>query len=149
MNMSNSLKVSLQATIYGLDDRGWSRRRIRTRALDRSRDRGRYLRLTKPAISTAGNGVWRKSQCEPLAEVTKAKAELGLSARRIYQDFVGKNGFIDFYQSVKRFVCKLRKAQPEQVAFGMPTGRRAPVGFRLGAPIDDSQGKRRRIYVTW
>jgi hypothetical protein len=34
----------------------------------------------KPAISTAGNGVGRKSQCEPLAEVIKAKVERGLSA---------------------------------------------------------------------
>ena len=33
----------------------------------------------KPAISTAGNDVGRKSQCKPLAAVIKAKAELGLS----------------------------------------------------------------------
>ena len=125
--MSNSLKVSLQTTIYSLSDRGWSRRRIaRELGIDRETV-GRYLRLAKPAISTAGleeagetkpaistaefeeageakpaisttgfeeagevkpaistagNGVGRKSQCEPLAEVIKAKAELGLSAQR-------------------------------------------------------------------
>src|SRR6202048_3757910 len=93
--MSNVLKVSLQATIYSLSDRGWSRRRIaRELGIDRETV-GRYLRLAKPAISTtglegageanpaiptagseeageaepaistAGNG--RKSQCEPLA----------------------------------------------------------------------------------
>jgi hypothetical protein len=119
-SMSNSLKVSLQPTIYSLDDRGWSRRRIaRELGIDRETV-GRYLRLAKPAISTtgleevgevkpaisiagfeqadeaepaistAGNGVGRKSQCEPLAEVIKAKAELGLSAQRIYQDLVAK-----------------------------------------------------------
>ena len=131
-SMSNSLKVSLQTTIYSLSDRGWSRRRIaRELGIDRETV-GRYLRLAKPAISTtglaakpaiptagseaagevkpaiptagfeeageaepaistAGNGVGRKSQCEPLAEVIKAKAELGLSAQRIYQDLVGEN----------------------------------------------------------
>jgi hypothetical protein len=137
-SMSNSLKVSLQTTIYSLSDRGWSRRRIaRELGIDRETV-GRYLRLAKPAISTtglegadeakpaiptagfeeageaepaiepaistAGNGVGRKSQCEPLAEVIKAKAELGLSAQRIYQDLVGENSFTDSYQSVKRFV---------------------------------------------
>jgi len=66
--MSNSLKVSLQTTIYGLDDRGWSRRGIaRKLGIDRETV-GRYLRLAKPAISTAGveeARAGRKSQCEP------------------------------------------------------------------------------------
>jgi hypothetical protein len=130
-SMSNSLKVSdstelvevLQTTIYSLEGRGWSRRRIaRELGIDRETV-GRYLRLAKPAISTAdfagageaksaistagleeasselkpaistvGNGVGRKSQCEPLAAVIMAKVELGLSAQRIYQDLVGENG---------------------------------------------------------
>src|SRR5271165_6098119 len=66
----------------------WSRRRIaRELGIDRETV-GRYLLLAKPAISTtgleeaseakpaistAGNGVGRKSQCEPLAEVIMAK----------------------------------------------------------------------------
>ena len=95
--MSNVLTVSLQATIYSLHDRGWSRRRIaRELGIDRETV-GRYLLLAKPAISTtgvegtgeakpaistagaegtgeakpaistAGKGIGRKSQCEPLA----------------------------------------------------------------------------------
>jgi len=40
----------------------------------------------KPAVSTAGIGAGRKSQCEPLAELIAAKVESGLSAQRIYQD---------------------------------------------------------------
>ena len=52
--MSNVLKVSLQATIYSLHDRGWSRRRIaRELGIDRETV-GRYLLLAKPAISTTG-----------------------------------------------------------------------------------------------
>ncbi|MEY2606195.1 MAG: hypothetical protein QOH31_4011 [Verrucomicrobiota bacterium] len=52
--MSNVLKVSLQTTIYSLAQRGWSRRRI-AKELGINRETvGRYLRLPKPAISTAG-----------------------------------------------------------------------------------------------
>ena len=65
------IKVSLQTTIYSLADRGWSQRRI---AAGRSRC------------------------CEPLAEAIAAKVEVGLSARRIYQDLVEQNGFQDSYQ---------------------------------------------------
>ena len=113
--MSNVLTVSLQATIYSLHDRGWSRRRIaRELGIDRETV-GRYLLLAKPAISTAGvegtgeakpaistagiegtseakpaistagKSTGRKSQCEPLAEAIMAKVEVGLSAQRIYQ----------------------------------------------------------------
>ena len=50
MGMSNVLKVSLQATIYSLHGRGWSRRRI-ARELGINRETvGRYLMLAKPAI---------------------------------------------------------------------------------------------------
>jgi hypothetical protein len=44
-----------------------------------------------------------------------AKVEVGLSAQRIYQDLVEENGFTDSYQSVKRFIRKLRATQPERV----------------------------------
>src|ERR1700751_2842433 len=54
--MSNVLKVSLQATICSLNDRGWSRRRIaRELGIDRETV-WRYLQLAKPAISTPGVG---------------------------------------------------------------------------------------------
>jgi len=52
--MSNVLEVSLQTTIYSLAQRGWSQRRI-AKELGINRETvGRYLRLPKPAISTAG-----------------------------------------------------------------------------------------------
>jgi hypothetical protein len=44
-----------------------------------------------------------------------AKAEVGLSAQRIYQDLVEENGFTDSYQSIERFVRKLRAASPERI----------------------------------
>jgi transposase len=191
--MSNVLTVSLQATIYSLHDRGWSRRRIaRELGIDRETV-GRYLLLAKPAISTtgvegageakpaistagiegtgeakpaistagaegtgeakpaistAGKGIGRKSQCEPLAEVIMAKVEVGLSAQRIYQDLVEENGFTDSYQSVKRFVRKLRSIQPQRVwRLECQPGEELQLDFGLGAPIKDGQDKARRTWV--
>jgi transposase len=191
--MSNVLKVSLQATIYSLHDRGWSRRRIaRELGIDRETV-GRYLLLAKPAISTtgvegsgeakpaistagtegsgeakpaistagaegtceakpaistAGKNIGRKSQCEPLAEVIMAKVEVGLSAQRIYQDLVEENGFTDSYQSVKRFVRKLRSIQPQRVwRLECQPGEELQLDFGLGAPIKDGQDKARRTWV--
>ena len=162
--MSNVLKVSLQTTICSLDELGWSGRRIaRELGVDRETV-GRYLRLrakpaistagngegseAKPAISTAGQGAGRKSQCEPLGSSISAKVEVGLSAQRIYQDLVEEKGFTDSYESVKRFVRKLRAAQPERVwRMECQPGEEAQVDFGLGAPIDDGAGKSRRSWV--
>ena len=176
--MSNVLTVSVQATIYSLHERGWSRRRIaRELGIDRETV-GRYLLLAKPAISTtgvegtgeakpaisttgaegageakpaistAGKGNGRKSQCEHLAEVIMAKVGVGLSAQRIYQDLVEESGFNDSYQSVKRFVRKLRSIQPERVwRLECQPGEELQLDFGLGAPIDEAQGKTRRSWV--
>lgn len=162
--MSNVLKVSLQTTIHSLEDLGWSQRRIaRELGIDRETV-GRHLRLrskpaisttgnaegseAKPAISTAGPGAGRKSQCDPVAELISAKVESGLSARRIYQDLVEESSFRDSYESVKRFVRKLRAAQPERVwRMECQPGEEAQVDFGLGAPLDDGTGKSRRSWV--
>jgi transposase len=161
--VSNVLKVSLQTTIYSLADRGWSQRRI-AKELGINRETvGRYLRLAKPANSTAGsdgdqeakpanstagkNGG-RKSQCEPLIATIAAKVEVGLSAQRIYQDLVEENGFSDSYESVKRFVRKLKVRQPERVwRLECRPGEEVQVDFGLGAPIEDGKGKVRRSWV--
>src|ERR1700741_3149904 len=164
--MSNVQKVSLQTTKYSLANRGWSQRRI-ARELGINRETvGRYLclaqkakpaistagsegsRESKPAISTAGKSTGRKSQCEPLAEVILAKAEVGLSAQRIYQDLVEENGCSDSYESVKRFVRKLRATRPERIyRLECQPGEEVQLDFGLGAPIDAGQSKARRSWV--
>jgi transposase len=102
----------------------------------------------KPTISTVGKSVGRKSQCEPLAEVILAKVEVGLSAQRIYQDLVEENGFSDSYQSVKRFVRKLRARRPERIhRLECQPGEEVQLDFGLGAPIETGQGKFRRSWV--
>src|SRR5258706_1349229 len=53
-----------------------------------------------------------------------------------------ENGFRDSYQSVKRFVRKLRAIQPERVwCLECQPGEELQLDFGLGAPIDVGQGK--------
>src|SRR5258707_3301294 len=105
-------------------------------------------RYPKPAIPTAGKSVGRKSQCEPLADLILAKVEVGLSAQRIYQDLVEENGFSDSYESVKRYVRKLRARRPERIyRLECQPGEEVQLDFGLGAPIDTGQGKSRRSWV--
>ena len=150
-SISNVLKVSLQTTIYSLVQRGWSQRRI-AKELGINREMvGRYLRLPKPAISITGSeesedpkpaisiagiGASRRSRCEVFAEVIAARVEAGLSARQIYQDLVEQNAFGDSYQSVQRFVRKLKAAQPQRVwRMEARPGEEVQLDFGLGAPI--------------
>jgi transposase len=102
----------------------------------------------KPAISSTGTGAGRRSRCEALAQVIFAKLEEGLSARRIYQDLVEQNGFSDSYQSVQRFVRKLKAKQPQRVwRLEARPGEEVQVDFGLGAPICDGISRPRRSWV--
>jgi transposase len=101
-----------------------------------------------PAISTTGKGAGRKSQCEPLLGTIAAKLEEGLSAQRIFQDLVTQSGFTDSYESVKRFVRKLRQSSPKRVwRMECQPGEEAQVDFGLGAPVEIGAGKTRRAWV--
>jgi transposase len=73
---------------------------------------------------------------------------VGLSAQRIYQDLVEENGFTDSYQSVKRFVRKLRAERPKRIhRLECQPGEEVQLDFGLGAPIETGQGKSRRSWV--
>src|ERR1700759_752456 len=162
--MSNVLKVSLQTTIYSLADRGWSQRRIASElGINRETVR-RYLRPaksaisitgkqagateSKPAISIAGVGAGRRSRCSRLVEVIAGKLEAGLRARSIYQDLVEQNDFRNSYQSVQRFVRKLKATQPRRVwRMEARPGEEVQVDFGLGAPIDDGASRSRKSWV--
>jgi transposase len=144
-------------------DRGWSQRRIASElGINRETVR-RYLRLPTPAISTAvseeepdrkpaisiaGVGAGRRSRCERLAEVIGVKLEAGLSARRIYQDLIEQNDFRDSYQSVQRFVRKLKATQAQRVwRMEARPGEEVQVDFGFGAPICDEATRSRRSWV--
>jgi transposase len=74
--------------------------------------------------------------------------EVGLSAQRVYQDLVDEHGFSDSYQSVKRFVRKLRTLQPERIyRLECQPGEEVQVDFGRGAPIEELPGKTRRSWL--
>jgi transposase len=159
--MTNVLKLSHQEAISSLHQKGWSDRRIARELGINRRTVNRYgpkctIATTGPeevngpkcTISTAGKPRGRKSQCEPLVDSIKAKVEMGLSAQRIFQDLVEENGFEDSYESVKRFVRKLRVMEPARVwRMECQPGEEMQVDFGLGAPIEDVEGKARRSWV--
>jgi hypothetical protein len=61
---------------------------------------------------------------------------------------VEESGFTDSYQSVKRFVRKLRSIQPQRVwRLECQPGEELQLDFGLGAPIKAGQGKARRTWV--
>ena len=177
--MANVLKVQEQQSITSLAAAGWSIRRIaRKLRIDRKTVR-RYLRdagavavseepSKSPPISTPGPGgleppaavvgkvpevvcaePGRPGLCEVHAEFIAAKLDLGLTAKRIHQDLVAEVGFSGGYQSVKRFVRRLRGAQPQRVwRVEVEPGEEAQIDFGQGPWIIDPQsGSRRRTWV--
>lgn len=90
-----------------------------------------------------------KSLCEGFAAAIDTKVEAGLSAQRIYQDLVGESTFKGSYQSVRRFVARLKASEPRRVwRMECQPGEEMQVDFGLGAPIYDTEGKRpRRSWV--
>ncbi len=60
-----------------------------------------------------------------MAATIAAKVEVGLSAQRIYQDLVEQIGFSDSYQSVQRFVRKLKATQPRVGAWRLAPARKS------------------------
>ena len=90
----------------------------------------------------------RKSTCLLHAELIEQKATKGLSAQRIYQDLKVEAAFCGSYQSVKRFVRKLRKTLPQQVwRLEVEAGEEAQVDFGTGAPLLDSEGRKQKTWL--
>jgi transposase len=88
------------------------------------------------------------SGCEPWGEIILAKLEQGLSAKRIHQDLVAEHGCEVSYWSVRRFAGKLREKTPLPVRrIETAAGEEAQVDFGSGAPVIDSEGKRRRPWM--
>lgn len=163
--MANHLKVAKVLSIQTLHDQGWSQRRI-ARELGVSRESvAKYLREnskpakappgsgeetegSKPAKAPTGSGAVGRSRCEPFRESILAKLDQGLSAQRIYQDLVDEHGFDAQYHSVRRYVAKLNKTQPLPFRrMEVAPGEEAQIDFGTGAPVIDSEGKRRRTHV--
>jgi len=92
------------------------------------------------------------SACEPYREVIEAALAKGRNAKAIWQDLVGYHGFRGAYQSVKRFVGKLRGSQsPEaRVVIETAPGEETQVDYGSGPMVrDPTNGRyqRTRLFV--
>ena len=171
--MANQLKVAKVLSIQTLHEQGWSQRRI-ARELGVSRESvAKYLREhSKPAKAPTGSDdskpakapigseqpaddskpakapIGSRSLCALFHELILAKLEQGLSAQRIFQDLVDDHGFAGQYHSVRRYVAKLNQTQPLPFRrIEVAPGEEAQIDFGTGAPIIDSEGRRRKTHV--
>ena len=88
------------------------------------------------------------SECEPHRSWIEAQVQLGRNAVAIYQDLVEAHGFSAAYNSVKRFVGKLRARAPERFdVLEFLAGEEAQVDYGQGAPTLAAAGKHRRPYL--
>lgn len=93
-------------------------------------------------VSRAAAG--RRSRCESMRSAIVQGLERGLTAQRIWQDLKAEHGYVESYQTVQRFVRRLRQATPLPFRrMECQPGEEAQVDFGRGAPIVDSEGKRR------
>jgi transposase len=88
------------------------------------------------------------SACEIYREWIEEQVLLARNAVSIYQDLVERHGFTHAYNSVKRFVARLKAREPERfdVLDALP-GEEAQVDFGEGAPTRQANGKYRRPYL--
>ena len=114
---------------------------------------------SKPANAvTTGFGVVletensKRSACEPFREAIELGLSRGRDATAIWQDLVTENGFDGGYQTVKRYVRKLRGKQPLQPRAVIVTGpgEESQVDYGTGAMVRDPQTRkyrRTRLFV--
>lgn len=128
------MKPNKRATIETLLERNTPQREIaRVTGIDRKtvrsyRQRWLAAQANSPGVATGsdamasqipppwppapGQGV--TSLCQPWRSFIEAQLRLKRNATAIYQDLVDLHGFAGAYNSVKRFVGKLREKEPEQ-----------------------------------
>src|SRR5438132_1135537 len=97
------------------------------------------IQLPAPKLST--------SDCEPFRETIELGLSRGRNAMAIWQDMVTDHGFSGAYNTVKRFVGKLRGSkQPEAVGIILTgPGEESQVDYGTGPMVRDPQtGKYRR-----
>jgi IS30 family transposase len=99
---------------------------------------------------TIPNAPTQANKCEPFREVILEKLQLGLSAKRIYQDLVAEHGFEDRYWSVYRFVRKLTgTAELPFRRIEVEPGAELQVDFGTGAKIRQPDGTHRPLRNPW
>jgi transposase len=92
-----------------------------------------------------------ESACAPYREWVEKQVDLGRNAVAIYQELVEQNGFAHRYNSVKRYVRRLREKVPERFDFlEYGAGEEAQVDYGEGAPTQLPNGKWKKphLFVT-
>ena len=95
----------------------------------------------------SGNSPPSASACAPYRALIEQGLSCGRNAKAIWQDLVSDHGFADGYQTVKRFVRKLRGSElPQAVGIILTAaGEEAQVDYGSGPMVRDPQsGKYRR-----
>lgn len=152
--MPNVLKMEKQVLIKQLIALGWSYRRIESETGIRRETISKYdpdhPRNSKPAKVPTDSGPQSPIQNRPKCpstrptrtsgaaeydEFIRARIAQGLTAQRIYQDLIVEHDFKHSYDSVKRYVRKLKKRTPEVIAhIHTAPGEEGQVDFGEGAP---------------
>ncbi len=98
-------------------------------------------------LSTSGK-MGRKSLCDSHDSLIRTKVENGLTAQRIFQDLQLEVAFSGSYQSVKRYVSKLRQTQPELICrIEVQPAEEVQVDFGAGPMLVGADGKRHRTWI--
>ncbi len=108
-----------------------------------------FAPLTSPPTSSRDRVA---SACEPYRELIQQGLGRGRNAMAIWQDLVSDHGFPHGYQTVKRFVHKLRGfTQPQAVGIiQTAAGEEAQVDYGSGPMVRDPQSgkyRRTRLFV--
>ncbi len=154
--MSNRISVEKKQTIIELKRRGWGIRKI-SRELGVHRQTVRDALLRNCAVidsnctgAPAGSETPTRSQslCHEHHEHIEEKVLSKLTAQRIYQDLCEEKGFEGSYDSVKRFVRKLKKLEPHRYhRMECDPGEEAQVDFGSGYWLQNESGRLRKANI--
>jgi hypothetical protein len=179
VSMSNVLSEEKKQQAIALGKLGWPLRRIEQATGVRRETAGAYLKaagiavrppgawgrrapakpanevttdLNPPISPPAGNQNRVVSACEPFREWIEQGLVRCRNAMAIWQDLVSDRGFPHGYQTVKRFVHKLRGSTEPQAVGIIQTvaGEEAQVDYGSGPMVRDAQSgkyRRTRLFV--
>lgn len=152
--MANNLTMADITKILTLSKAGWSQRKI---ARELGYDRGTISRYvlqnqpsppavsgneSKPAISITGISPGRGSEAAAYRERIEAWLEQGLSADAIWRELRDEHSYEHGYQSVQRYVRKLKARQPKRVwRVECEPGEEAQIDFGVVRCLRRDNGK--------
>jgi hypothetical protein len=177
--MSNVLSEDKKQQVIALGKLGWPLRRIEQATGVRRETAGAYLKAAGIAVRPPGAWGWRApakpanevttefgqqiwppvgnpdrsaSACEPYRELIEQGLARDRNAMAIWQDLVSDHGFPGGYETVKRFVRKLRGSPlPQTVGIILTAaGEEAQVDYGSGPMVRDPQSgkyRRTRLFV--